>query len=760
LNSEVKPAGKSRVSIPVIRLSLRAKLYFSFVLFALAGLAVGAVLVDHNVREAARDDVEDRLAYETTMLGQMTSNALFGEIDPSDTSLNAGVHALGSSVHTQLSVIAKTGQVVADSDTADPLSLPLQLDEPEVSAALVTGAGTAVRDGRIFVAHAIVSEGKQLGVARSSVSTDMVEAHLRDIRRRLASGAFLALLIAVVLGYAIASRIVSPLAALSAGAQRIGAGDLSQSIAVTSRDEIAELTRTFNEMTGSLRETVAKLDARNRDLRLVLDNVSQGLLTVDRDCVMRGEHSAVLDRWFGPVLAGTTFWEYLGRVDVTASAMFRCAWDEILDGTMPFEVAFDQLPVRVAARGRSYELRYTVLEGPAPAGGQPWPNRMVGLLVMVSDVTARIAAERAEGEQREIATAFERIMEEKAGFVDFFSEAQDLVDRVVGSVRPPMPVVRRLIHTLKGNAAIYGLSRIATLCHEIEDRMAVSGADISPEDRDRLVQAWDRLAQRLKTLLGERAEAALDVDEEDYTVLLRAVVDGRSRREIAGRITELKFERVERRLQGFGAQARSLSARLGKAEIDVDVETNRLRLSRTALASFWASFTHVVRNAVDHGVESREERMKAGKPARARLVLRATRMGGEVAIEVGDDGRGIDWRAVAACAKAMGLAHETPSELADALFADGLSTRSDVSEVSGRGIGLGAARSECEKLGGTATVTSEPGRGCTFRFTFPSENLTMVELGDRELFRATLPPTSEVVSSESWEALVLREQRA
>jgi two-component system chemotaxis sensor kinase CheA len=252
----------------------------------------------------------------------------------------------------------------------------------------------------------------------------------------------------------------------------------------------------------------------------------------------------------------------------------------------------------------------------------------------------------------------------------------------------------------------------------------------------------------------------LDVDEEDYTVLLRAVVDGRSRREIAGRITELKFERVERRLQGFGAQARSLSARLGKAEIDVDVETNRLRLSRTALASFWASFTHVVRNAVDHGVESREERMKAGKPARARLVLRATRMGGEVAIEVGDDGRGIDWRAVAACAKAMGLAHETPSELADALFADGLSTRSDVSEVSGRGIGLGAARSECEKLGGTATVTSEPGRGCTFRFTFPSENLTMVELGDRELFRATLPPTSEVVSSESWEALVLREQRA
>jgi two-component system sensor histidine kinase MtrB len=358
----------ARVSVRGLRLSLRAKLYLSFVLFALAGLAVGAVLVDRNVREAAQADVEDRLGYETTMLGQMTANALFGEIDPTDTNLNAGVHALGASVHTQLSVIAKAGQVVADSDTDDPLSLPSQVGKPEVAAALATGAGTAVRDGRIFVAHAIVSDGKQLGVARSSVSTGTVEDHLRDIRRRLASGALLALLIAMVLGYAIASRIVSPLAALSAGAQRFGAGDLSQPIAVTSRDEIAELTRTFNEMTGSLRETVAKLDSRNRDLRLVLDNVSQGLLTLDRDCVMRGERSAVLDRWFGPVPAGTTFWEYLGRVDVRASAMFRCAWDEILEGTMPFEVSFDQLPVRMSAKGRGYELRYTVLEGAAPSG--------------------------------------------------------------------------------------------------------------------------------------------------------------------------------------------------------------------------------------------------------------------------------------------------------------------------------------------------------------------------------------------------------
>ncbi len=454
-------------------------------LFALAGLVVGGILVDRNVRSAAVDDIEDRLSYETTMLGQMTANALFGEIDPTDTSLNASVRALGNAVHTQLSLIAKTGAVVADSGSDSPLSLPSQAGEPEVIAAQATGVGISVRDGRIFVAHAITSDGKELGIARSSVAMGTVESHVHDVRRRMADGALVAVLIALIFGYAIASRIVSPLRALSAAAQRIDAGDLSQPIAVTSKDEIAELSRTFNEMTGSLRETVSKLDARNRDLRLVLDNVSQGLLTLGRDGVIRGERSAVLDRWFGPVSMGTTFWDYVARIDAPASAMFRCAWDELLEEAMPFEVAFDQLPARMRAKGRWYELRYTVLREAARAGGESPSGGLIGLLVMVSDVTARIEAERAEGEQQGIASAFERIMREKGGFVEFFAEAQELVERLRGELRPPLQEVRRHLHTLKGNASIFGLSLFASLCHEVEDRIAASGADLTSQDRAR-----------------------------------------------------------------------------------------------------------------------------------------------------------------------------------------------------------------------------------------------------------------------------------
>jgi signal transduction histidine kinase len=700
---------------------LRAKLYFGFLFFAFAGLGAGGILVDRNVRAAAQAEVEDRLSYETTMLGQMTANALFGEIDPTDTSLSEVVRALGNAVHTQLAVIAKNGAVVADSASDAPLSLPSQLDQPELIAAHATGAGTAVRDGRIFVAHVILSDGKRLGFARSSVSTDVVEAHVHDVRRRMAYGAVIAVLVAIFLGYAISSRLVRPMRALFLGARRAGAGDFDHPIAVTTEDEIADLSTAFNDITGSLRETIAKLDSRNRDLRLVLDNVSQGLLTLNRAGVISAERSGVLDRWFGPARSGATFWDYLSPVDARASGMFRCAWDELVEAVMPFDVAFAQLPSKMSADGHEYELRYT------PLRDGVGNHDMSGMLVMISDVTARVAAERAEGEQREIVNAFERIMKDRGAFLEFFGEAQELVEQLQGDVRPPLPVVRRMLHTLKGNASIFGLARLALLCHQIEDRMAVSDADLSKQDREDLAYAWRQLARRLEVLLGERAEFHLDIDEQDYSGLYRAVVEGRPHSEIARRMADWNLEPVQRRLQRFASQARGLAVRLGKGDVEVAVEADRVRLSRQALIPFWSSFAHVVRNAIDHGLEDPEERMGSGKPLPARLTLRATQTAGEVIVEVTDDGRGIDWEAVSRRAKDRGLAHATPRDLIAALFHEGFSTKTDVSEMSGRGIGLGAARAECERLGGEVKVVSERGRGATFRFAFPSESVIPME---------------------------------
>jgi len=182
-------------------------------------------------------------------------------------------------------------------------------------------------------------------------------------------------------------------------------------------------------------------------------------------------------------------------------------------------------------------------------------------------------------------------------------------------------------------------------------------------------------------------------------------------------IRDWQLEPAQRPLTRLAEHARSLAQRLGKGEIRVAVEANEVRLDAQRWRPFWAAFLHIVRNAVDHGLEPADERRAAGKSETGNIALRAVRVRGELQIEVADDGRGVDWDALADRARASGRTSNGREEL---LFEHGLSTRHIVDQVSGRGIGMGAARAACLALGGRVEVTSERGAGTTVRFIFPN----------------------------------------
>jgi two-component system chemotaxis sensor kinase CheA len=129
-----------------------------------------------------------------------------------------------------------------------------------------------------------------------------------------------------------------------------------------------------------------------------------------------------------------------------------------------------------------------------------------------------------------------------------------------------------------------------------------------------------------------------------------------------------------------------------------------------------------VRNAVDHGLEDSDSRVKAGKPPAGRIAFGARRRDGQLTFWIEDDGRGIDWNAVKVRAAALGRAHDTRAALVEALFVDGVSTRDKVNAVSGRGVGLAALRQAVRALNGVIDVESAAGKGTVLRFTF-DENL-------------------------------------
>jgi len=181
------------------------------------------------------------------------------------------------------------------------------------------------------------------------------------------------------------------------------------------------------------------------------------------------------------------------------------------------------------------------------------------------------------------------------------------------------------------------------------------------------------------------------------------------------------LERTKPRLERFAEQAHGLATRLGKGDVTVDIADHGVRLDPAKFRPFWTAFTHVVRNAVDHGIEPAAERVVAGKPEQGQLRLTTQTEGNQVVIELDDDGRGIDWETVRAKARAKAQPCATRTDLIAAILSDGITTRSEVTETSGRGVGLAALRDACTRLGGRIEVDSERGKGTRFRFRFDLE---------------------------------------
>ena len=166
-------------------------------------------------------------------------------------------------------------------------------------------------------------------------------------------------------------------------------------------------------------------------------------------------------------------------------------------------------------------------------------------------------------------------------------------------------------------------------------------------------------------------------------------------------------------------------ARTCGRQVRLEMEGRETELDRSVLEAIKDPLTHLVRNAVDHGIESPEDRVLAGKPAEGVLTLRAYHEAGQVHLEITDDGAGIDARRIAATALERGLvshaqlAGMSPREILDLIFLPGFSTAPAVTNVSGRGVGMDVVKTRIETIGGSVAVSSSVGQGSTFRLTIP-----------------------------------------
>lgn len=244
-----------------------------------------------------------------------------------------------------------------------------------------------------------------------------------------------------------------------------------------------------------------------------------------------------------------------------------------------------------------------------------------------------------------------------------------------------------------------------------------------------LIIGTNGLAHLVKRL--EELEIPVEVVREfkEYQALLNRTSWG-----IQDIIMDMRLMPVGFVFERFRRVVRELGQELGK-KVQFKVQGEEVTIDRNVAATIYEPLLHLVRNALDHGLEGPEERRQAGKPEEGELLLKAERRGEQVVIVVRDDGAGIDAEAVKRKAVSRGLITQERadrmgfSEALELIFTPGFSTRDEVSSVSGRGVGMDVVREIVQRLGGKVTVRSEPGTGTEVALELPiSVSITKVVL--------------------------------
>ncbi len=240
----------------------------------------------------------------------------------------------------------------------------------------------------------------------------------------------------------------------------------------------------------------------------------------------------------------------------------------------------------------------------------------------------------------------------------------------------------------------------------VEEAARRSGVESLREVDQSVAEVEAALVARIAEL-----EAFFRRTEEVSTALYHEVVGSRMRPFREG-------------VAGFPRMVRDLARQLGK-EVHLDIVGGHVPVDRDILARLEAPLNHIIRNALDHGVERGEDRLAAGKPAQARLVVEARHQAGQLLVCVSDDGRGIPIERIRERVIERGMQTREIAntlgerELFDFLFLPGFSTASSVTEVSGRGVGLDVVHQMVTSTAGTVRLESRPGVGTTFSLTLP-----------------------------------------
>lgn len=579
-----------------------------------------------------------------------------------------------------------------------------------------------------------------------------LNTNLRETTTTLSTITLVAVLGMAGIGLMLYRQIVRPIGEMERKMTEIATSqDFSHRVPVARMDEIGRSLTAFNLMVAKIEESTELVRQRTADIQVMLHTIPQGILTLQAGGLVHPEYSDHLASIVGTrEIAGRSVVELLfAYTDLGADALSQAttAIDACIgEDAMNFDFNAHLLPGEVSARFADGRPKVLDLSWSPIAAADRSIER---LMLCVRDVTElRELARAAQAQKQELAMIGEVLAVQQEKFQDFADSSasfvlhnQRLLDAAATDALARSAAVAELfrnMHTLKGNARTYGLLQLADVAHTAEQRYDALRQDLSGWDGaalDAELQAvrasLEHYAQINDTTLGRKGpgrrgsvEKYLMVPRERIDALLQAA--GNALQSGDANAPRALLEEVQHALQLLGtsplqdmlepvlASLPGLAQELGKEAPQVAIADGGVVLRTQVADVLRNTFMHLLRNAMDHGIEAAAERAANGKPPQGRIGIRLHQAGAQLALRLSDDGRGLHLSRIRDKAIASGLVPEgsrpTPAETAQLVFAPGFSTASAVTAISGRGVGMDAVKTFVESLGGSIALELGPTR--------------------------------------------------
>jgi Na+/proline symporter/signal transduction histidine kinase/PAS domain-containing protein len=479
----------------------------------------------------------------------------------------------------------------------------------------------------------------------------------------------------------------------------------------------AALTDARDQLEVRVEERTLELATANKNIRVVLDHVVFGFLIIDPSLHIQEGYTTSCHALFDHPddLSGLCLLDLLPWTSPDQRLEHQLALEQVFDDFLPTEASLSNVAQR-------FPMPSHKLLRVEPRAVRDPDGHISGLLMTLSDITDLERAQRESVQHRVLIN----ILRQKEAFKGFLTYARaQLLLASSDLQRGADAHARRVLHTLKGGTAAYGLSSIADLIHDIEALDPLTTSHIQT------------VQDSLRAFLSDHA-SILDIpdDSSPSFTLSRSQIQALS--DLADRfppplaaalrawIASATLSPAADLIGPVDVLARDLANRLDK-DIQFGIVGADLPVDPDRVRDLFAQIPHLLRNAIDHGIEPRSERLSSSKPSQGVITLRVAANPTTYALRVEDDGRGINPAALRDRALSLGIltppqaAALSPADLLRLIFHPKLSTSTTVSDISGRGVGLAAVLHAVESLGGSAAIDSTPQQGTRITLTIPRD---------------------------------------